>query len=176
MITQEKQRFSSLDFFTIIFSFGFIVYISAPIVTHHLESGGIKKAQSDISEIGKNLLLPAVSHESFLAATRPRITSKRGIASVDADKSHSQISEQTLLAMVKKQKDSGEEGLDPWGKPYQFLFVRNKLGAQTHIAVWSSGPDQKNETDVTAQLAQNAGGPISLSFQGDDVGALIPIR
>ena len=176
MLIQEKQGFSSLDFFTIVFSFAFIIYISAPIISRHLEAEGINKAEQDIAELSHSLLQPAPNHESFLASAPPSKHSNRGIASVDPNDSSGDISSQrNILASIKNQKDTGEIGVDPWGKPYHYLFVRNMMGTQTHLVLWSEGPDRRNQTEVQAQVAQRTNAVI-VAFQGDDVGSVIPVR
>lgn len=45
---------------------------------------------------------------------------------------------------------------DPWGNYFNYTSDNNKF------AVWSNGPDQKN----------NSGGGVPESFQGDDIGVI----
>ncbi len=68
---------------------------------------------------------------------------------------------------ISLQKDGlGEIGIDPWGKPYYFKIMKTSADSNTKIAVWSSGPNQNNDS----VLSEN--GTVT-QFTGDDIGVII---
>ncbi len=66
-----------------------------------------------------------------------------------------------------KDKD-GEISKDPWGAPFNYFIVKNKMGSPTHIVVWSTGPDKEKNAPYTELTHQT-------EFIGDDIGVIIPV-
>lgn len=66
-------------------------------------------------------------------------------------------------------------GVDPWGQPYSYHFIKNTRGQPVYIAVWSAGPNAKPETKK-ADLAVDKEGQLLVKFDGDDVGFVRALR
>src|SRR4051812_11707330 len=145
MKSKENQGFTSFDFLTMILSFAIILSVSVPILKKNLNSGEMELAQRDTDAIALSLLKPNNS----------QVSQQRGLASIDSKQaSHSS-------------PWKGDAGKDPWGNPYHYTFVRNKMGVPTHVVVWSDGPNMRSETP-TPEKAQGA-----IAFTGDDVGSVV---
>jgi hypothetical protein len=97
----------------------------------------------------------------------------RNVASVE--KTFTKPDPESLKSHLKNGEWEGDIGRDPWGHPYHFSFLRNSKGQATHVAVWSDGPNQKNETQVKAEMGNNPN-PKMLEFKGDDLGSVTPLR
>ena len=174
-IIKEYRVFSTLDFFTLIFSFSLIAYVATPIVSRNLQSEGISRAQGEMVVLSEALLAPAQLPLLKVTSVTAH-ASGRGLASV----SNSELSQEVKgisdsARALKSEKNEGELGVDPWGFPYHYLFVRNVSGMQTHLIVWTNGPDHQSQTNVKAQLSQDPRRAI-VSFQGDDLGSVTAIR
>jgi hypothetical protein len=65
----------------------------------------------------------------------------------------------------------GRISKDPWGEAYHYQVLHT--GSRIHaVAVWSSGPNKKSDTD-RADFSYNENGRVLVGvFRGDDVGAL----
>jgi hypothetical protein len=192
VLNEEKQGISPLDLFTVVFSFAFVLYISAPIITHFLESKGIAKAQIEIAELTAGLRQPgALSKERFAALNLEQNNMlSHGQSRAIASETSSAPSDlhpglphglppglppKNFLAEIREQTQEGTLGKDPWGRSYHYLFVHNHSGMPTHVVVWSDGPDGISQTSVRAQVSQNSF-TTSISFQGDDVGTTTALR
>jgi len=179
MKAEENQGFTSFDFFTLVLSMAIIVGISAPIIKKNFKAdNSVELAKRDLDTIGQTIMNPATLNElARNYKSDESSNSPREIASIDGKPSQL-VSELDLASFQKHLKNGeweGEIGKDPWGRPYHFSFIRNTAGVHTHVAVWSDGPNQKNETSFHAQLAVTES-PDSLSFKGDDVGKILSIR
>lgn len=168
----NNQGFSTFDVLTVLGSVFALVLVTAPILGRqiNIQHGESAKARSsDIAE-----LMAASEAKQLSASSGSNETSKgqRQIASVSESFA---ASGRPLGGSVSG--TDGEADLDPWGHPYQYHILKNAYGQPTHIAVWSFGPNSKNDTDF-----DRIRGPIesavaeSRIFGGDDIGNVRPIR
>jgi hypothetical protein len=70
--------------------------------------------------------------------------------------------------------DQGVVGLDPWGRPYNFQFLKSVNGGPTKVVVWSKGPNGKPETAEEAIDSGRDGSEVH--FNGDDIGVMVSIK
>jgi hypothetical protein len=65
---------------------------------------------------------------------------------------------------------------DPWGNPFNSRVIKNAYGQPSRVAVWSNGPNQKNDTmDVQFDAFRHSNTPTAI-FGGDDIGTVSVIR
>jgi hypothetical protein len=143
-IFKSKQGFNSFDLIGVVASITAIVAISGPIVYRGIQSGKIEFAKQEISKLVQE---PEVL---LLAAS-----ARRG---------PSNFSEPTTLLLKS----------DPWGRPYQAQILKNSYGQNTHLVVWSLGPN--NVLDTPAMATSSQSGSRAVAFQGDDIGYVVPLR
>ena len=169
MKNEENQGFTSFDFITMIFSLAVIIAVSAPILKKKLQPDPNSRiAEQQASILGHELVSSKLLFS--LADSRKPGEESRQIASADSKATIPDVDIKVLQAHLKAGESAGTIGKDPWGAPYNFVFVRNAKGMQTRVAVWSNGPNAKNETSVQGANAA------SVNFGGDDVGAIISVR
>jgi len=181
MKSEEKQRFTSFDFFTMAASLTVIVVVSLPIIKRNFQSDeSLATVKRDLGVIGQSVRSPqALSVLAMNAAARS--AGDRNIASVgktttnpSGNLSLPDLDLGAVREHLKKGEWEGEIGKDPWGSPYHFSFVHNQSGAPHAVAVWSDGPNKTNDTPHGPEDVVDD--PAKLKFKGDDIGAIIPIR
>lgn len=79
-----------------------------------------------------------------------------------------------LASMDQPQILEGGIGLDPWGYPFQY-FVNKTSSSEGEVTIWSSGPDNKFQTDIkkVKELMENKK---KIRFIGDDFGKTISFK
>ncbi|MCC6277833.1 MAG: hypothetical protein IT289_07975 [Oligoflexia bacterium] len=158
----KNQGLTSFDVLTIMFSLGVVVAVSAPIVRTNFDSRNLEKAQIAASQMAKQLS----------AANSLKSQEKgRSIASVGVSSEENESGK--LLGYVPGTA-SGEGGKDPWGRPYRFSFIQDAKGLPVQVAVWSVGPNGKDESG--SMNVENPSDISSQIFQGDDLGSVAPVR
>ena len=70
--------------------------------------------------------------------------------------------------------DQGQIGQDPWGRPYNFKFMKIPQIHQVRILVWSLGPNGIPETSET--LFDSNRDEESPNFSGDDLGIMVSVK
>jgi len=63
-----------------------------------------------------------------------------------------------------------ESHLDPWGEPYMVHVLRDEKGSETHLLVWSLGPNRRLDSDFHDKKIG------AINFQGDDLGAVYSLK
>jgi hypothetical protein len=173
MKTEENHIFTTFDFFTLVLSLVVIVAISAPIINKNFQpDNSVERAKVSLNEIGHVILSPQTL---MVLAQNYKANGGRAIASVDDKSTTPAIDLASIQKHLKSGEWEGDVGKDPWGRPYHFSFIRNAAGMRTHVAVWSDGPNQINDSDVKSKLT-SVEHPEALKFHGDDVGTVFPIR
>jgi hypothetical protein len=176
MNSEENHGFTSFDFITMIVSFSVIAIVTAPIIRKNIQADqSVDQARMETSQIGISVGNP--KNISILTGDfKNRLPNDRSVASVPAGDGSSRIDLESLKSHLKKGEWEGTtERLDPWGRAYHFSFLRNSKGVATHVAVWSEGPNQNNETVVQGDQAK-LDHPENFQFKGDDLGSVIPLR
>ena len=166
MKVEENQRFTSFDFLTLVVSLVIVVGISAPIINRNFQpDNSVEKAKVSLVQIGQAMISP------------PNLSTanNRSVASVDPHSTSTSVDFEAIRQHLQKGEWEGDIGKDPWGRPYHFSFLRNSSGMHTHVAVWSDGPNQVNESSLHSQPLSGDQSS-SVSFKGDDVGNIFPIR
>jgi hypothetical protein len=182
MKNEENQGFTSFDFITMLFSFAVIAAVTAPIIKKNFETDqNVQVARNQLGELGHTLMDP-VALNIVSMNSEPKSQNDRSVASIHEDNKIPSFDIEDLKNHVKKNEWEGQIGKDPWGNPYHFAFLKNQNGVVSHVAVWSDGPNHTAETSVRDQMGQKPGvdsivaNPMEIKFQGDDVGAVYPIR
>jgi hypothetical protein len=160
MKSEQNHGLTSFDLLTLIFSIGVIFAVSAPILTKNMQTGKIDQAQQELSVVAKSLIkYKPMKSIGF---------SNRGLASVEEG------SEKGSMSIVRRSLWNGDAGVDPWGLPYHYAFVRDSKGTPTKLIVWSAGPDKKNDSYTDVANGATLDGPNL--FQGDDLGSVFPLE
>ncbi len=116
-----------------------IAAVAIPII--ELQSDGnhadIVKAKTETENLARRLVTGG-----RVMTAGSSINSKKGrtIASVLP------VSIVSPASLVSIDALAGSYGKDPWGQPYHFQFLKNKLGAPAQLAVWSDGPSKIHHT------------------------------
>lgn len=66
---------------------------------------------------------------------------------------------------------AGRIGIDPWGEPYYYRNYVDQKGMKVAI-VYSSGPDQKAQTNDSNFVTDTEGRLVTVQFGGDDIGTI----
>jgi hypothetical protein len=122
-----------------------------------MEGGNIDAAQEQAERIAFSLLQDGgqkIRMATIESPSRALKQGERNIASITS----------TLTTPVEW---SGKLGKDPWGNPFHFRFLKNKLGAPVQIVVWSDGPSKKAKEPVV--LMSSSSGVEELDFDKSDV-------
>jgi type II secretory pathway pseudopilin PulG len=157
----RNQGLTSFDVLTIMFSFGVIIAVAAPIMRNNMEAVNIETAHQVASQLANQL-------SQYKYSKTQEKSAQRGIASV----SQSDMEAQEISFAPGQLK--GEGGKDPWGRPFQYEFVRDSKNETIQVAVWSNGPNGKDDTkNMSIRDLTKVPGDI---FKGDDLGSLVPVR
>jgi hypothetical protein len=172
MNNEENHGFTSFDFITMMVSFAVIAAVTAPIIKKNFQDDqNIALARQGSSQVGQTLVNPKNLTTLAMIDTK---SADRAVASVGSNQPAApHFDMESLKAHLQKGEWQGDVGKDPWNHPYHFSFLRNKNGSPTHVAVWSDGPNSKNETVATDTSVVS---PEAFQFAGDDVGSVIPLR
>lgn len=150
MKNELNRAFSTLDTLTLIGSILVVALVIGPILSRRINQEYALEAARLAKDWSEKIPL-----DEKLSVAGLGMSSQRDVASGEGS--------------VPK------AGLDPWGRPYNFKFIRNSYGQPTYLAVWSSGPNAKDETPQ-GQLIMSPEGRISAQFGGDDVGHVRALR
>lgn len=68
-------------------------------------------------------------------------------------------------------RSTGTMGVDPWGAPFRYRIISADDAGNVKILVWSSGPNQKVETDSLDD--EDVAISKQPTYGGDDIGVLL---
>jgi hypothetical protein len=176
MNNEENHGFTSFDFITVMVSFAIIAAVTFPIIQKNIQSDQtVERARQEASDLGRTLINPKNLTQLSAANGYTMPQSSRSIASIGKSEAAVHLSLDSIKEHMKNGEWEGDIGKDPWGHPYHFSFLKNSKGMTTHVAVWSDGPNNKNETSVHNLLPANQKSE-NIEFKGDDLGSVIPLR
>ncbi len=145
---EEKQGFTTFDTFSVV---GLVVGVGMlvfSIVSSAMTSQNSVKAQVETQRLALQILGGGLQYSSANS------TSMRGPANISDGLD-----------------GKGRLGLDPWGKPYYFRVYSDSNGKKA-VVVYSSGPDEKLETDEAKFTVSADGQLLNAVFLGDDIGTV----
>lgn len=145
MKSKENQIFSTFDTLTVLGAVIAVGIVIFPILNRQIEVQHIESARLETERISQELILKNLA----------RVLPKEGVRMIASD-----VGAPTL-------------GSDPWGQPFQYKVLRNAYGQPTHIAVWSMGPNKK---DDTREITVRPNASFVRLFMGDDIGSLKPVH
>jgi hypothetical protein len=176
MNNEENHGFTSFDFITVMVSFAIIAAVTFPIIQKNIQSDqSLERARQEATDLGRTLINPKNLSQLSAANGYTMPAQARSIASINKGDDVVHLNLDSIKEHLKKGEWEGDIGKDPWGHAYHFSFLKNSKGTTTHVAVWSDGPNSKNETQVRGPASENQK-PDSLEFKGDDLGSVIPLR
>jgi hypothetical protein len=147
---ESNRAFSTLDTLTLVGSVVLVALVIGPILSRRINQQYMVEAAKQAQ-----IWTEKIPVDEKLSDAGLRISSQRGVASSD--------------------ESAATTGSDPWGKPYQYHFIRNSYGQPVYIAVWSSGPNAISETS-SSKLSLGSDGSMNVQFMGDDVGFVRALR
>src|SRR5690606_15960630 len=115
----SNQGFTSFDAISIVFSFLILITIIVPILGRRVDTQYAEVAKRQAEELSQ------------------KISSLENLS--DDSDGRAPASEASLLG--------GVISADPWGQPYRYQYARNSSGQPVYVVVWSSGPNEKSETE-----------------------------
>jgi len=146
--SKKNQQFRTIDFLGLVVSCVAVIAIIAPIVNQSIGANENVKAQLEAEDLAQKLI-------------------KKDYKTLDVSEPHVREPASLMLSRTVSQ-------MDPWGHPYHYKLARNEKGNPAYLIVWSAGPNGSSESD-DVEVKISSHGP-EVSFQGDDVGSVTPIR
>jgi hypothetical protein len=148
---EEKQSFTTFDTFSVVglvLGVGLLVF---SIVTNAMTSQNGVKAEIEAQRLALQIMGGGLQYTNANLDSRD----VRGPANIVAE----------------GLEVRGRLGMDPWGQPYYYRVYTETDGKKS-VVVYSSGPDQRPETDES-KFAINADGHLlNAGFLGDDIGTV----
>ena len=126
-----------------------LVLVSVPIIDRQLDVKNLEVAKNETDLLSERLGVLEQEAENMTHQEERKVAS----SSSEFDQTAEQYSKR----------------LDPWGQPYQIHVVKNTYGQVLGVAVWSTGPNAKSETDESRLWVGATAG--ELHFGGDDIGS-----
>lgn len=159
-LSKSNQGFRSSDAFAVVALGLTTLGITLSILTEAARDDRSERAKFGAEALAHQMASTrlALPEEAVNSAKIP--SSNRGPASIEAKT-------EPGPAMNRYE---GALGLDPWGKAYRYKLLRSGDNKVLRIVVWSSGPDQIQDTNFADGDLSPEIPSVRLSFKGDDVG------
>jgi len=148
---ESNRAFSTLDTLTLIGSVVIVALVIGPILSRRINQEYTVEAARLAQEWTEK-----IPSDEKLSEAGLKISTQRDLASAT-------------------EPARATAGSDPWGRPFQYQFIRNSYGQPVYIAVWSNGPNAVNETKDD-NLSFKSDGAMAVQFAGDDVGFVRALR
>lgn len=140
------QIFNSFDVLTVVMSGLIVLVISLTVVHRNNEQNKIQMTKNKAKSFAEELVQNPVN---------------------------SSTNKERSPANDTEGNNSGKIGKDLWGKAFTYKVIQNSYGQPIYMAVLSSGPDGRLETDLNQTVLRDSA---QLNIKGDDIGYLKSFR